>query len=384
MNIEQSQSISVETTEEALKNDPEPDSRSSNIHPPIKDSSLNISSSDNASQNANALVVVDTPELKSDTHQQSLFSRFLARIGLRTNGSLREELTDALSNEGQDSTVFSPEERSMLHNILRLKEVRVEDVMVPRTDIIAVEDTTPLSELLQIFEDSAHSRMPIFSDTLDDPKGMVHIRDVVSYLTNRSITRKSRSGFSKLDLERVNLKKTIKELKLIRPVLFVPPSMLVNTLMSRMQAERIQMALVIDEYGGTDGIVSLEDIVEEVVGEIEDEHDDEDGPLISKSANDRYIADARADLKEVQAVIGDNFNAGDVAEDVDTIGGLVFAIAGRIPVRGEVIEGLSNFEFRIIDADPRRIKKLEIVEKRIIDRRRKPIKNTDNDEKASD
>ena len=185
-----------------------------------------------------------------------------------------------------DEAAFSPGERAMLNNILRLREVRVEDVMVPRADIEAVEINTTLGDLMNLFEQSGHSRMPVYAETLDDPRGMVHIRDVVAHITRArprqegARARKPAAGGRRLDLANVDLAKTIGELSLIRTVLFVPPSMLASDLMARMQATRTQMALVIDEYGGTDGLVSLEDIVEMVVGDIEDEHDD-DEPLIT-------------------------------------------------------------------------------------------------------
>ncbi len=309
----------------------------------------------------------------------SLLDRLLSLIGLRTVGSLREDLEDALAADTSGSDLFTPEERAMLKNILRLREVRVEDVMVPRADIIAVDLQTSLGELLQIFEETGHSRMPVYDGSHDDPRGMVLSKDVAIHLTRKAGAgkRKSRKKTNPrpidLDFGKIDLSAQLGSLKIIRSVLFVPPSMLASDLMARMQASRTQMALVIDEYGGTDGLVSLEDVVEEVVGEIEDEHDDDDGPMIVADGDGKFTADAKTELDEAVEVIGDNFTFGDLGEDVDTIGGLVFSLAGRIPVRGEVIEGLAGFEFRILDADPRRVKKLQIISTRNRDKRRRSL-----------
>ena len=191
----------------------------------------------------------------------------------------------------------------MLHNILRFRELRVEDVMIPRADIEAVELHTTLGELMTVFEKSGHSRMPVCGESLDDPRGMVHIRDVVAHITRRARSKPRRNGKAgakaparkkpEFDLGNVDLSRTIEDLNLLRPVLFVPPSMLASDLMARMQARRIQMALVIDEYGGSDGLVSLEDIVETVVGDIEDEHDDEEA-MIAKAGDGVFDVNAKA------------------------------------------------------------------------------------------
>ncbi len=291
-------------------------------------------------------------------------SRFF-RGRKRTIPSFREDLADALSD---DTTLhaFSAGEKAMLHNILRLQDVRVEDLMVPRSAIEAVDYEITLGDLLKLFEESGHSRMPVYSETLDDPKGMVHIRDVVAYITRTAAMTKAEIAARKnpvsanLDLKKVGLEKPLSALKLVRKVLFVPPSMQAAVLMARMQASHIQMALVIDEYGGTEGLISLEDIVEVIVGDIEDEHDDEaDTPLIEEKSEGVFIVDAKAEIDDVAEAVGSEFQAGELGDDVDTIGGLLFAVTGRVPVRGEVIEAL-GFEFRIIDADPRRLKRIEM------------------------
>ncbi len=309
----------------------------------------------------------------------SLFARLSAALRARSAANLRENLADALDEGGEsDSEAFSPEERAMLKNILRLREVRVEDVMIERADIEAVDRNTTLGELLVQFENSGHSRMPVFADTLDDPRGMVHIRDVLGYITRAAKPKAGRkplkakpaaSAAVKLDLKSVDLTRSIEEAGLVRKVLFVPISMLASDLMAKMQAARTQMALVIDEYGGTDGLVSLEDVVEMVVGDIEDEHDTEEA-MITKVSEGVFLADARAEIDEVAEVVGESFHPGEYGEDADSIGGLISAALGRVPARGEVVRAIAGFELDIVDADPRRVKRVRIRTARAAQRRR--------------
>lgn len=307
--------------------------------------------------------------------QPGFLQRLVFLFRPQSAATIRENLQDALSGNGGewDDQTISPGERAMLHNILRLREVRVEDVMIPRAEVYAVDQKTTLGELLKLFETHGHSRMPVYDETLDDPRGMVHIRDVVASITRLAGEKKRtrrRNGVAtvghnsngQLDLGKVELDKTIEELKLAREVLFVPPSMLAADLMARMQTQRIQMALVIDEYGGTDGLVSLEDIVEMVVGDIEDEHDDEE-VLFTEQSNGTIIANARVYLEDLAGALGPDFleAARSEDDDVDTIGGLIFSLLGRIPVRGEVIPSFAGYEFEILEADPRRIRRVRIV-----------------------
>lgn len=305
------------------------------------------------------LVVVDKPE-KSD----SWLFKLLTKIGLRSRSSLRDDLNEALSGEGEAGDVFSPEERAMLQNILRLRERRVEDVMVPRAEIHAVDQEISLGELLKVFRETGHSRLPVYNDNLDDPRGMILVKDLLLHIVDLSDDKKAnKETGTSIDFSKVDLSTALSKLNVMRTIIFVPPSMLASDLMARMQATRTQMALVIDEYGGTDGLVSLEDIVEEVVGEIEDEHDDDgdDGQII-KTGDTVWEADSRTELDKVIEEIGPQFDPGEDGEDVETIGGLVFALAGHIPVRGEVVRGMVGFEFRILDADLRRIRRLQIVQ----------------------
>jgi CBS domain containing-hemolysin-like protein len=306
--------------------------------------------------------------------------------------SLREDLADVLATEESAGSDFSPVERAMLGNLLRFREVRVEDVMVPRAEIEAVDQDTTIGELSLMFTETGRSRMPVYAETLDDPKGMVHIRDLLGYMIKegrnkrRSLPKssppvaigegmpvspapKSSTKSKPFDLSRVNPDVTIAEAGIIRPVLFVPPSMLAAELMAKMQAERTQMALVIDEYGGTDGLASLEDIVEMLVGDIEDEHDDEEA-MFTRQSDDVFIADARVELEDIARAIGSDFDVSGQVNEVDTLGGLIFAELGRIPARGEVVQAVPGFEFHVLDADARRIKKIRITRKRTPGRRR--------------
>jgi len=298
------------------------------------------------------------------------FDRLKGALGLRSNGTLRDTIEEALTRDELSDSQFSPEERLLLRNILRLREVRIDDVMVPRADIDAVDQETSLGNLLRLFLDSGHSRMPVYLETLDDPRGMVHIKDLMAFITKATVVGTDEAGGADgadtFDLSQIDLSVPLSATGLVRSVLFVPPSMRALDLMAKMQASRMQMALVIDEYGGTDGLVSLEDLVEEVVGDIEDEHDDGDEPALEAIAEGVWVADARIDLEDAAEAIGEEFDVGELIEEVDTLGGLVFTAAGRIPVRGELLFSpqLPGFEFEVLDADPRRIKRLRIYRRR--------------------
>jgi CBS domain containing-hemolysin-like protein len=292
------------------------------------------------------------------------FGRLKSRLGFKSTASIRDDIEDALETPGTGAE-FSAQERAMLRNILSIRTVRVVDVMIPRADIVAVSASITLADLLRVFRTQGHSRIPAYGETLDDPKGMVHIRDFLDYMTARAESGAPKSRRKKdiatLDLGLVDLSTMLEATKLLRPVLYAPPSMPAMDLMLRMQATRTHMALIVDEYGGTDGLVSIEDLVEMIVGDIEDEHDSESGPLIVADVGGlSFVADAKAGLDEVAEAVGIDVAADDAATDVDTIGGLIVTLAQRVPARGEMIPGPLGLEFEVLDADPRRIKRVRI------------------------
>jgi len=298
------------------------------------------------------------------------FVRMLRAVFGWKSGSMRADLKVVLEAGAPGDTGFSPEESTMLKNILGLRERRVEDVMVPRADIVAVQEEISLGELVKVFENAAHSRLVVYKETLDDPTGMVHIRDLIAFMTARATVTPDAAGKRKkalpagLDLRKVDLAVPLATTRIVRAVLFVPPSMPAIDLLAKMQATRIHLALVIDEYGGTDGLVSIEDIVEQIVGDIEDEHDEAGEHPIIRQSDGSYLADARARLDDVVAMVGREFDAGEATEEVDTLGGFIVAQVGRLPVRGELVPGPGPFEIEVLDADPRRVKRVRIHRRR--------------------
>lgn len=311
-----------------------------------------------------------------DNVKRGFFQRLKDMLSFRKNVSLRQDL-EVVLGQGDADLTFTPEERAMLSNILALREVRADDVMVPRADIDAVDATISLGELIFLFEESRHSRMPVYRETLDDPIGMVHVKDLMAFVMEQAEKNPKddngarRNDIVDYDLSNVDLAIPLNKAKILRPVLFIPPSMPAFDIFAKMQATRSQMALVIDEYGGTDGLVSMEDVVEAIVGDIEDEHDDEAGPQIVKVAENRWTADARASLDDVCEALGISLDISADGDDVDTIGGLLFTELGRIPVRGEVVRALEDYDLEIIEADPRRIRKVRIVKAKLPAKRRK-------------
>ena len=267
---------------------------------------------------------------------------------------------------------FSPEEATMLKNILSLRETRIERVMVPRADIVAVQQDISLGELVKIFESATHSRLVVYNDTLDDPSGMIHIRDLVAFMAAHATVQSSGDREpadtepenareqSELNLVNIDLAMPLVAAKIIRETLYAPPSMPALDLLAKMQATRSHLALVIDEYGGTDGLVSIEDLVELIVGDIADEHDEEEGQTVIRQADGSFIANGRASLEDVRSAIGEQFDVGEVAEEVDTVGGYLVTKAGHVPVRGELVPGPGPFEAEVLDADPRRVKRVRI------------------------
>jgi CBS domain containing-hemolysin-like protein len=305
------------------------------------------------------------PEPETPKKADRLLDRLKSLVGLRS-GSLRTDLAEVLAEDTAVKAEFSPAERAMLQNILALEKTRIGDLMVPRADIVAVQKEVPIGQLLRAFASAAHSRLVVYDDTLDDPTGMVHIRDLVGYLTSRAVVgpdtaaKRNKLLTADLDPRSVNLSEALSATQIIRPILFVPPSMPAIDLLVKMQATRIHLALVIDEYGGTDGLVSIEDIVEQIVGDIEDEHDGETTTMIVAQNDGSFVADARVSLDEAAEKIAPAFAAGEELDDIDTLGGLLVTLAGRVPVRGEIIAGPGEFEIEVLDADPRRAKRLRI------------------------
>jgi CBS domain containing-hemolysin-like protein len=301
-------------------------------------------------------------------------------------GSIRADLEVVLEAGAAGESGFSPEERAMLKNILGLRERGAEDVMVPRADIVAVQQDISLGELVKVFEVVAHSRLVVYDDTLDDPTGMVHIRDLIGYMANRAAASASTKARRKkpftagLDLKAIDLSVPLSSTELVRKILFVPPSMPAIDLLAKMQATRIHLALVIDEYGGTDGLVSIEDIVELIVGDIEDEHDEDVTVGVVRQQDGSYLANARASLDDVTTTVGAEFDVGEAAEDVDTLGGYLVMRVGRVPVRGELVPGPSGFEIEVLDADPRRVKRVRIYRGRDRSGRRAPKRRDDKPE----
>lgn len=299
-----------------------------------------------------------------------------SRLGLSPGATLRDTIEDALK-EPIEGTAFSVAEREMLQRTLRFGTLRVEDIMVPRSDIIAIDENEPVRDILQMFDDAGVSRIPVYHETLDDPRGMVHIKDLLRWLmgdaTGRPATEGRASGVTgrpkppemlranpTTDLGKADLAKSITSTKLRRPVLYVPASMPATNLLIRMQSTRIHMALVVDEYGGTDGLVTIEDLVEQIVGDIEDEHDEIEAANIIVEANQSVTAQARTPVKELEDKLGFKLLSPEQEEEVDTLGGLVFALVGHVPARGELVLHPSGVEFEVLDADARRVKRLRI------------------------
>jgi CBS domain containing-hemolysin-like protein len=329
-----------------------------------------------SSERVNLPVPVPRPSEVARESGDSWIHRVLrAMFGWKPN-SIRADLQVVLDNGAAGESGFSPEERTMLQNILALRGRRIDDVMVPRADIISVQQDIALGDLIKVFEGAGHSRLVVYNDTLDDPVGMVHIRDVIGYMVRHASVdaeknAKRRKPFpAGLDLKAVDLSTSLSASKIIRQILFVPPSMPALDLLAKMQATRIHLALVIDEYGGTDGIVSIEDIVEQIVGDIEDEHDDEDTPAVVRQPDGSFMADARARLEDVVATVGPEFDLNGITDEVDTLAGYLMSRVGRLPSRGEVVVGPEGFEIEVLDADPRRLKKLRIIRSK--DRRPRP------------
>ncbi len=270
------------------------------------------------------------------------FRGWLRRVfGLRNGSDLLGTIEELIEQEETGQLPASSDELMLLRNILNLHGLTVYDIMVPRADIVAVDIEISLADLVRIMSEEAHSRIPVYRGTLDDIAGMVHIKDVLAYWSRE---------------QKVSLS------EIVRPVLFVAPSMPILELLLQMRVRRVHLALVVDEFGGVDGMVTIEDLVEEIVGEIEDEHDDDDTPRMTHRTDGSFEADARVPIKDFEDRLGEFLSKQEREEDIDTLGGLVFFLAGRVPVRGEVIKHESGFDFEVLEADPRRIRRLRICQ----------------------
>jgi len=261
------------------------------------------------------------------------------------NGGFLARVIGALSpSEAPDTPPETPNPSPQSHGMINLRRMRVEDVAVPKADITAVPDTVTLDELVALFRESGLTRLPVFEGTLDTPIGFAHLKDI-------ALQHGFNGGGTDFDLR-----------ARLRPLLFVPPSMTIGVLLTKMQTERRHMALVIDEYGGVDGLVTIEDLIEQVVGEIEDEHDVDEGVSFTREKSGCYLALAKTPLDEFEAETGLSLTTHDDVdeEEIETLGGLVFMLAGRVPARGEVVLHPDGPEFEVIDADPRRIKRLRV------------------------
>ena len=251
---------------------------------------------------------------------------------------------DSGQDDGDAGALSSAPERQQVHNILNLRRMRVEDVAIPKADITAVPDTITMEELVELFRETGLTRLPVYAGTLDTPLGMLHLKDF-------ALKHGFNGGSGEFSLK-----------QMLRPLLYVPPSMSIGVLLQKMQSERKHMALVIDEYGGVDGLVTIEDLIEQVIGEIEDEHDTDEDQFWTVEKPGQYLALSKTPLEEFEVEIGQSLTEHEDVdeEEIDTLGGLVFMLAGRVPVRGEVVQHPAGIEFEVVDADPRRIKRLRV------------------------
>ena len=274
----------------------------------------------------------------------SILHRVRQRLrGRHRDGNVRDSIAELVQQSVEDSQTdgTAPEldrqERALIANVLRLRGMTADDVMIPRADIIAIPVDVTLEQALDRIRREGHSRLPVYREQLDDILGMVHIKDVFSYV--------GRPDAFKLEA-------------LLRRPLMVAPQIPVLDLLLQMRQARMHLALVVDEYGGIDGLLTIEDLVEEIVGDIADEHDEVQGPMITERPDGALDLDARLPIEDFEARLGPTLSEEEREADIDTIGGLVFTLAGRVPARGEVFSHPSGLEFRILDADARRIRRL--------------------------
>lgn len=291
---------------------------------------------------------------------------FLSRLKHRLAGSkdLRESLEGVIESHAENTGQpgMAADARSMLGNLINFQDLRVDDLMVPRADIVGIEESDTLRALLDRFTEANHSRLPVYRETLDDVIGMVHVKDFLTWMNSRGGKGKKGKGNTGLSLPASELSSTLKQHHaFVRDVLYVPLSMPASDLLFKMKSTHVHLAVVVDEYGGTDGLVSFEDIVEAIVGEISDEHDiDEETDLIKKQNDTTYMADARLAIATLEEMLSVDLLPDDQEDEADTLGGLIFEMCGRVPVRGEIIKHDVGLEFEIAESDLRRVKRVRI------------------------
>ncbi len=300
----------------------------------------------------------NTPEPR----REGFVQRLKNRLSRSRDKGLRKDLQSVIeTHEAQNpGGELGVETKSMMRNLIAFSDLRVDDVMVPRADILAIEDTATMRDLLLKFNEANHSRLPVYRETLDDVVGMIHVKDFMRWMTMRGTKGKAKSKTPGISVSAADLALTVKHAGLYREVLFVPPSMPATDLLLKMRADHMHLAIVVDEYGGSDGLVSIEDLVEEIVGDISDEHDTDDEKLIKRLDETTYVADARVQISEVDKLLGVDLLSDEDEDEADTLGGLIFAMAGRLPTRGEIIRHASGLEFEILQSDPRRVKRIRI------------------------
>ncbi|MGA7326500.1 MAG: hemolysin family protein [Rhodomicrobium sp.] len=308
--------------------------------------------------------------------------RMAANLGFTSSVSLRETLQSAIRETGEDEdTSLSPQERAMLLNVLGIGETRVAEVMIPRADIVAIEEDQPVGSLLSLFAKAGHPRVPVFRESLDNPVGMVHIKDAMAWATRQRAASNDSpvSGRMGPPIE-WDLNATIAEAGLVREALFVPPSMPALTLLAKMKAKKIHLALVVDEFGGIDGLATFGDLVEEILGDIEDEHDK--APSI-RSEDEAFVASARTPIEAVEQILGMPLSPPPGTGDVDTLGGLILAEVGSVPKRGQIIHHSSGVTFEIVEAGPRRLHTVRISKQRTLPSPETPLLLPSPDDESS-
>jgi CBS domain containing-hemolysin-like protein len=279
----------------------------------------------------------------SEHAEKPWLSRITGRLRRRPHESVRDRMEELIERPTDTTPADAPEldlaERALLTNVLKLRGITAVDVMIPRADIVALRDHLTLDEALAEIQREGHSRYPVYGSQLDDIQGMVHIKDIIAAI-GRAEPFSMRA--------------------ILRKPLLVVPSVAVLDLLLRMREARMHLALVVDEYGGIDGLVTIEDLVETIVGDIADEHDEVNAPRMVERPDGSLDLDARTPVEEFEARMGQVLTEEERAADIDTMGGLVFTLAGRVPARGELVSHVSGLEFRVLDSDSRRIRKLRV------------------------